>query len=109
MAFLFSNNDFSYFERIKTEIETNVFAGNGDDSFPVKPQYIVSEIRKIMPDNGILSLDNGMFKLWFARNYKAYESNTVLLDNALATMGAGLPAAIAAKIIYPDRKIAVHS
>ncbi len=98
--------DFSYFERIKTEIETNVFAGNDDDSFPIKPQYLVSEIRKIMPDNGILSLDNGMFKLWFARNYKAYESNTVLLDNALATMGAGLPAAIAAKVIYPDRKIA---
>ena len=98
--------DFSYFERIKTEIETNVFAGNDDSSFPIKPQHIVSEIRKIMPDNGILSLDNGMFKLWFARNYKAYESNTVLLDNALATMGAGLPAAIAAKIIYPDRKIA---
>ncbi|MBW1894579.1 MAG: acetolactate synthase large subunit [Deltaproteobacteria bacterium] len=98
-------NDFSYFERIKIEIETNVFAGNDDDSFPVKPQYIVSEIRKIMPGDGIISLDNGMFKLWFARNYKAYESNTVLLDNALATMGAGLPAAIAAKIIYPDRKI----
>jgi acetolactate synthase-1/2/3 large subunit len=97
--------DFSYFERIKNEIETNVFKANDDDSFPVKPQYVVTEIRKVMPADGILSLDNGMFKIWFARNYKAYQPNTVLLDNALASMGAGLPAAIAAKMIHPDRKV----
>jgi acetolactate synthase-1/2/3 large subunit len=58
-----------------------------------------------MPNNGIIALDNGVYKIWFARNYKAYQPNTVLLDNALATMGAGLPSAMAAKIIYPDRKV----
>ena len=47
-----------------------------------------------MGENGIIALDNGMYKLWFARNYKAYHPNTVLLDNALATMGAGLPSAM---------------
>jgi len=40
-----------------------------------------------MPDDGIIALDNGVYKIWFARNYKAYRPNTVLLDNALATMG----------------------
>ena len=58
-----------------------------------------------MPDDGIIALDNGVYKIWFARNYKAPRPNTVLLDNALATMGAGLPSAMAAQLVYPDRKV----
>jgi acetolactate synthase-1/2/3 large subunit len=50
-------------------------------------------------------LDNGVYKIWFARNYPCYQNNTLLLDNALATMGAGLPSAMMAKMIYPDRKV----
>lgn len=46
-----------------------------------------------------------MYKLWFARHYKAHEPNTILLDNALATMGAGLPSAMAASLIHPDKKV----
>jgi acetolactate synthase-1/2/3 large subunit len=46
-----------------------------------------------------------MFKLWISRNYPAYKPNTVLLDNALATMGAGFPGAIAAKMVYPNKKV----
>ena len=48
-----------------------------------------------------MTLDNGMYKIWFARNYRTSVANTLLLDNALATMGAGLPSAIAAALIYP--------
>lgn len=101
-----SQADFTYCKRVKDEIENNVFTGCDVDTFPNIPQRIVYDIRKIVPSDGILSLDNGMYKLWFARNYKAHQTNTVLLDNALATMGAGLPAAIAAKIVHPHRKIA---
>ena len=50
-----------------------------------------------MPEDGIVCLDNGMYKIWFARNYRTHHANTLLLDNALATMGAGLPSAIAAR------------
>jgi len=73
--------------------------------FPIYPQRMVSEIRRLVPEDGIIALDNGVYKIWFARNYRAYQSNTVLLDNALATMGAGLPSAIASKIVYPNRKV----
>jgi len=59
----------------------------------------------VMPDDGIIALDNGVYKIWFARNYTAYHPNTVLLDNALATMGAGLPSAMASNMVYPDRKV----
>ena len=100
-----TNQDAGYFKRIKDEIENHVYSCTESDAFPSTPQKIVHDIRQLLPDNGIISLDNGMYKIWFARNYKAYESNTVLLDNALATMGAGLPAAISAKLIHPGKKV----
>lgn len=76
-----------------------------DDRFPVLPQHLVGVVREVMPDDGIIALDNGVYKIWFARNYPAREPNTVLLDNALATMGAGLPSAMAAKMTEPDRRV----
>ena len=69
------------------------------------PQRLVHDVRKVMPPDGILALDNGMYKIWFARNYRTQVVNTLLLDNALATMGAGLPSAIMAAILYPKRRI----
>jgi acetolactate synthase-1/2/3 large subunit len=77
----------------------------GDQRFPIYPQYLVDQVRKAMPADGIICLDNGVYKIWFARNYPARSPNTVLLDNALATMGAGLPSAMASSMVYPDRKV----
>ena len=68
-------------------------------------QRLVEEVREVMPDDGIIALDNGIYKIWFARNYPARQPNTVLLDNALASMGAGLPSAMAAKLVHPNRKV----
>ncbi len=77
----------------------------GDTRFPIFPPHLVREVRKAMPADGIICLDNGVYKIWFARNYPARQQNTVLLDNALATMGAGLPSAMASAMVYPDRKV----
>jgi len=96
---------FSDFHRIRDALQKHIREGIQDDSFPIRPQRLVDEIRKIMPEDGILTLDNGMYKIWFARNYPATKPNTVLLDNALATMGAGLPSGMAAKMVYPDRRV----
>ncbi|MEA3016863.1 MAG: acetolactate synthase large subunit [Sphingomonadales bacterium] len=76
-----------------------------DMRFPVFPACLVRSVREAMPDNGIICLDNGVYKIWFARNYPARQPNTVLLDNALATMGAGLPSAMASAMVYPGRKV----
>lgn len=76
-----------------------------DARFPVFPPHLVSEVRAAMPEDGIICLDNGVYKIWFARGYAAYLPNTVLLDNALATMGAGLPSAMMSAMVYPDRKV----
>ncbi len=76
-----------------------------DDRFPILPERLVREVRSAMPEDGIVTLDNGMYKIWFARNYPANRPNTLLLDNALASMGAGLPSAIAARLVHPDRPV----
>jgi acetolactate synthase-1/2/3 large subunit len=76
-----------------------------ESRFPLTPQRIVHDVRQAVPDDGIVCLDNGMFKIWFARNYRTHVANTLLLDNALATMGAGLPAAIAAALVHPERRV----
>ncbi len=82
-----------------------VMEGSDDRRFPIVPQRIVADVRKVMPPDGIVALDNGMYKIWFARNYRTPMSNTLLLDNALATMGAGLPSAMMAAITYPGRRV----
>ena len=97
--------DFSYFDRVKVAEEKELPRGCEDERFPIYPQRLVADVRKAMPDDGIIALDNGIYKIWFARNYKAKKPNTVLLDNALATMGAGLPSAMASKLVYPDRPV----
>ncbi|MGX7925717.1 acetolactate synthase large subunit [Tsuneonella sp. HG094] len=76
-----------------------------DARFPIFPPHLVQQIRDCMPRDGIICLDNGVYKIWFARGYTAYLPNTVLLDNALATMGAGLPSAMMSAMLYPDRKV----
>jgi len=77
----------------------------GDARFPIFPPHLVQQVRGTMPDDGIICLDNGVYKIWFARGYTAHLPNTVLLDNALATMGAGLPSAMMSAMLYPDRKV----
>ncbi|MGO4735300.1 acetolactate synthase large subunit [Bosea sp. 2KB_26] len=76
-----------------------------EDRFPITPQRIVHDVRQVMPEDGIVCLDNGMYKIWFARNYRTHVANTLLLDNALATMGAGLPSAMMAAMLYPERRV----
>ena len=76
-----------------------------EDRFPLTPQRIVHDVRQVIPEDGIVALDNGMYKIWFARNYRTRVANTLLLDNALATMGAGLPSAMMASILYPGRRV----
>jgi acetolactate synthase-1/2/3 large subunit len=76
-----------------------------EDRFPVTPQRLVHDVRTVMPEDGIVCLDNGMYKIWFARNYRTRVANTLLLDNALATMGAGLPSAMMAALLHPKRRV----
>jgi acetolactate synthase I/II/III large subunit len=73
--------------------------------FPPTPQEVVRHVRSILAEDDIVALDNGIYKLWFCRLYKTFRRNTFLVDNALASMGAGLATAMTAKMLNPDRKV----
>jgi acetolactate synthase-1/2/3 large subunit len=90
---------------LRREILARIGDRATDDRFPMTPQRIVHDVREVMPEDGIVALDNGMYKIWFARNYRTHVENTLLLDNALATMGAGLPSAMMAAILHPRRRV----
>ena len=76
-----------------------------DTNFPVKPQKIVYDLRKVMGESDITLSDTGAHKMWMARMYPCYEPNTCLISNGLASMGIAVPGAIAAKMVHPDKKV----
>jgi acetolactate synthase-1/2/3 large subunit len=90
---------------LREEILTRIGDRAEESRYPLTPQRIVHDVRQVMPEDGIVCLDNGMYKIWFARNYRTHVANTLLLDNALATMAAGLPSAMMAAILYPTRRV----
>ncbi|MDW7771938.1 MAG: acetolactate synthase large subunit [Desulfobulbaceae bacterium] len=76
-----------------------------EDGFPVKPQRILKDTRKIMGDDDILISDVGAHKMWIARMYSCEKPNTCIISNGFAAMGIGVPGAIAAKLLYPERRV----
>jgi acetolactate synthase-1/2/3 large subunit len=100
-----ANWDFAYYKKLKKEIDSHLLEETDNNKVPVLPQHLVFTVRGVMPEDSIVALDNGMYKIWFARNYHCRHPNTMLLDNALASMGAGLPSAIAAKMVHPEKEV----
>ena len=78
---------------------------NNDKSFPMKPQRLLADVRKVMGNNDILLSDVGAHKMWVAREYNCANPNTCLISNGFCTMGFALPGSIGAKMAFPDRKV----
>ena len=78
---------------------------DGKDDFPVKPQRILKDTRKVMGDDDILISDVGAHKMWVARMYPCEKPNTCIISNGFAAMGIGVPGAMAAKLLHPERKV----
>ncbi|HSJ68911.1 MAG TPA: acetolactate synthase large subunit [Anditalea sp.] len=97
--------DFSFFKKVKEKVAGHLAKYVEDERFPMLPQRLVHILRGKLEADDIITLDNGVYKLWFARNYICYKPNTLILDNALASMGAGLPSAMAVNMIYPDKHV----
>ena len=70
---------------------------------PINPQRVFSELSSRLPDNCILSADSGTAANWYARDLKIRRGMKASLSGTLATMGPGVPYAIAAKFAFPDR------
>ncbi len=95
--------------RLHEWIVSELEAGSTDGGFPLKPQRILHDLRQVLAPQDILVSDVGAHKLWVARLFQASEPGTVIISNGYAAMGIGLPGAIAAKLIYPDRKVVTVS
>lgn len=92
------------FEKLRNFLEKKL-AAKEEGKYPFTPMEIVYHVRKTLDREDIVTLDNGIYKLWFSRLYRTYAPDTLLLDNALATMGAGLPSALTAKLLNPGKKV----
>ena len=91
--------------RIRRLLADELARGAADDSFPLKPQRLVSDTRTALGRSDIVLADTGAVKMWMARLYPAYEPNTFLISNGLSTMAFALPGAIGAKLAHPDRRV----
>lgn len=72
--------------------------------FPPTPLDVVRTVRSVLDPTDVVALDNGVYKIWFARHYPCEAAGTLLLDNALASMGAGLATAMEAARLDPGRR-----
>ncbi len=76
-----------------------------DDGFPIKPQKLIYDLRQVMGPEDIVISDVGAHKMWIARHYHCDRPNTCLISNGFAAMGIAIPGALAAKLVYPERKV----
>ncbi|MEJ7644969.1 MAG: acetolactate synthase large subunit [Chryseolinea sp.] len=97
--------NFKFFENVKKKVDRHLSTYSQDERFPMLPQRLIHILRDNLASGDIITLDNGVYKIWFARNYTCHEPNTLILDNALASMGAGLPSAMTVNLLHPDKKV----
>ena len=98
-------NEPELFFRLKELMLEDYSAAESDDGFPIKPQRVLHEIRQVLGQEDILISDVGAHKMWIGRQYNCYHPNTCIISNGFASMGISVPGAIAAKLIYPEKKV----
>ncbi|MGI8633669.1 MAG: acetolactate synthase large subunit [Solirubrobacterales bacterium] len=91
--------------RLRKTVLEHFRAAASDEHFPMQPPRALWEIRQVLSERDILISDVGLHKLWIARMFPAHQPGTVLIANGLAGMGFAVPAAIAAKIVHPERTV----
>ena len=98
-------NEPELFFRLKELMLEDYSAAESDDGFPIKPQRVLHDIRQVLGREDILISDVGAHKMWIGRQYNCYHPNTCIISNGFASMGISVPGAIAAKLIYPEKKV----
>jgi acetolactate synthase I/II/III large subunit len=93
------------FKKIRSEVIQRIDTFKDDNSFPIKPEKLILDVRKALAEDDILLSDVGTHKLWIAKIYKTFQPNTCIIPNGFASMGFALPGAIAAKLVNPEKNI----
>ena len=93
-------------QKIRDEMLEDLSAHKDDDTKgSIRPQKAVWDAREVLGPDDILLSDVGAHKMWIARYYHCHQPNTCLIPNGFCSMGFALPGAIAANLIYPDKRI----
>lgn len=101
----FPKNKGKFAVKHRRRIIDEIHEHDNNNVFPFKPQKILHDIRAVMNDDDILISDVGAHKMWIARMFIAHEPNCCLISNGFASMGIALPGGVAAKMIFPERKV----
>ena len=75
------------------------------ETWPMRPQHIVRELRHALVNDGLVICDVGAHKLWMARMFPCEEPNRFIVSNGFAAMGIALPGAVAAQLAFPHRRV----
>jgi acetolactate synthase-1/2/3 large subunit len=102
IAELASPRQAGFADVLRETIVENLQAHANDEDFPIKPQKIIWDLRQALEPEDIVISDVGAHKMWMARMYQAERPNTCIISNGFASMGIGVPGALAAKLVYPD-------
>jgi acetolactate synthase I/II/III large subunit len=94
-----------YSLELRAEIRADYEAHAQDESFPVRPQKLIYDLRQVMDSEDIVISDVGAHKMWMARHYHCDRPNTCLISNGFAAMGIAIPGAVAAKLVHPQRRV----
>ena len=98
--------DFSRILEVKEHMDAHLLEGADDDRFPIYPQRLVADVRKAVEGRGIIALDNGVYKIWFARNYQSPRTqHGTCWTTHWHRWGPDLPSAMASKMVHPDRSV----
>ncbi len=97
--------DISSRNKLRTQMSKHLDKNNDNDAFPMKPQRVLADVKKVLGKDDIILSDVGAHKMWVAREYNCSNPNTCLISNGFCTMGFALPASIGAKMVFPKRKV----
>ncbi|MEL6814200.1 MAG: acetolactate synthase large subunit [Cyanobacteria bacterium J06560_2] len=93
------------FAGLRSDMQANYEQYATDTGFPIKPQKLLYDLRQVLSPEDIVISDVGAHKMWIARHYHCARPNTCLISNGFASMGIAIPGGVAAKLVYPNRKV----
>ena len=95
--------------KIKAEVDWRIEQFTDDESYPIKPEKLIHDVRSILSSEDILISDVGAHKLWIAKIFKTFSPNTCIISNGFCSMGFALPGSIGAQLACPSRKVVAMS
>jgi len=92
---------FDRVQELKGQLQDMADAGEGS----LKPRRLLMELRKMLPEDAIVTTEVGQNQMWAALHFKAYKPRTFISSGGLGTMGFGFPAALGAKVACSDKQV----